>query len=67
MGDAGLTLNPGLEVLLAYSSPNIPSNVHAVGKKAKNEGCCQCESPVCICRGIRNRQYQIAPVPLFFF
>jgi hypothetical protein len=40
------TLNPGLDVLDAYNSARIPSNVLDVGKYAKNEGCCQCVRPV---------------------
>lgn len=39
------TLKPGLQVLLEYKSPSIPSKVHAVGKYAKKDGCCQCVRP----------------------
>ena len=34
-------MNPGFVALVAYSSPRMPSNVHAVGKNAKKDGCCQ--------------------------
>lgn len=40
------TLKPGLVVLEEYSSPKIPSNVQAVGKYAKKEGCCQWVNPI---------------------
>jgi len=38
-------LKPGFETLERYKSPSIPSKVHAVGKYAKKEGCCQCVIP----------------------
>ena len=40
------TLNPGLAVLEEYSSPMMPSNVHAVGKYAKKAGCCHIVRPI---------------------
>ena len=43
--ESNRTLNPGVGMLLEYKSPSIPSKVPAVGKKAKNEGCCQGDIP----------------------
>lgn len=40
------TLKPGFDVLEDRRSPRMPSNVHAVGKYAKKEGCCQCVKPI---------------------